>query len=70
MLVLKFLLAMLPIIWLMIALSVLKMPGFKACGIAAVIAAVLAAAYWRIPAAWTGRRPWRAFLMPCGPSAW
>ena len=54
MLVLKFLLAMLPIIWLMIALSVLKMPGFKACGIAAVIAAVLATAYWRIPAAWTG----------------
>ena len=54
MLVLKFLLAMLPIIWLMIALSVLKMPGFKACGIAAVIAAVLATACWHIPAAWTG----------------
>ena len=54
MLVLIFLLAMLPIIWLMFALSVLKMPGFKACGIAAVIAAVLATAYWRIPAAWTG----------------
>ena len=34
MLVLKFLLAMLPIFWLMAALAGLKMPGFKACGIA------------------------------------
>ncbi|MBR0398314.1 MAG: lactate permease LctP family transporter [Eubacterium sp.] len=54
MLVLKFLLAMLPIIWLLIALSGLKMPGFKACAIAAVIAAVLAPVFWKQPVAWTG----------------
>ena len=54
MLVLKFLLAMLPIIWLLIALSGLKMPGFKACAIAAVIAAVLAPVFWKQPIAWTG----------------
>ena len=47
MLVLNFLLAMLPILWLMVALAGLKMPGFKACGIAAVIAAVLATVYWK-----------------------
>ena len=53
MLVLNFLLAMLPIIWLMFALTGLKMPGFKACGIAALIAAVLAPLYWKQPVAWT-----------------
>ena len=52
--VVNFLLAMLPIIWLMVALSVLKMPGFKACAIAAVIAAVLAPLYWKQPVALTG----------------
>lgn len=35
---LSFILGMLPIIWLIIALLLLKMPGFKACAIAAVIA--------------------------------
>ena len=45
MLVLNFLLAMLPILWLMVALAGLKMPGFKACAAAAVIAAVLLAAF-------------------------
>ena len=30
----NFILALLPILWLIIALSVLKMPGFKACVIA------------------------------------
>ena len=54
MLVLKFLLAMLPIFWLMAALAGLKMPGFKACGIAAVIAAVLATICWKHPAYLTG----------------
>ena len=34
MLFLKFILAMIPIIWLIIALSKLKMPSYKACGIA------------------------------------
>ena len=47
MIVINFLLAMLPIFWLMVALAGLKMPGFKACGIAAVIAAVLATFFWK-----------------------
>ena len=54
MLFINFLLAMLPIIWLMVALSVLKMPGFKACGIAAVVAMVLAAVYWHLPVGYVG----------------
>ena len=53
MLVLNFLLAMLPIIWLMFALTALKMPGFKACGIAALIAAILAPLYWKQPIPYT-----------------
>lgn len=39
---LKFLIAIIPIVWLILALCVIKMPGWKACGIAAVLAAVLA----------------------------
>ena len=54
MLVLNFLLAMLPILWLMVALAGLKMPGFKACAAAAVIAAVLSVVYWKHPVALTG----------------
>ena len=54
MLVLKFILALLPIIWLIVALGVLKMPGYKACGIAAVIAVVLSVLYWRMPALYAG----------------
>ena len=37
MIVIKFLLAMMPIFWLMVALAGLKMPGFKACGIADLV---------------------------------
>ncbi len=48
MMILKFILAMLPIIWLVIALSGLKMPGFKACGIALVIAVVLGISFWKM----------------------
>ena len=43
-----FILAMLPILWLIISLSKLKMEGFKACGIALPITAVLAASYWHL----------------------
>ena len=43
-----FILAMLPILWLIISLSKLKMEGFKACGIALLITAVLAASYWHL----------------------
>ena len=40
---LKFILALIPIIWLIVAMSILKMPGFKACFIAFVITFILAA---------------------------
>lgn len=46
MLLLEFVLAMLPIIWLIAALSGLKMAGHKACVIALFITAALAAGYW------------------------
>lgn len=48
MLLLKFVLAMLPIIWLIAALSGLKMAGHKACVIALVITMALAIGYWRL----------------------
>lgn len=44
-----FILALLPIIWLIIALTVLKIPGFKACALALVIAYVLAVFIWKMP---------------------
>ena len=37
---LMFLLAMIPILWLVVALSILKMPGHKACVIAWILTAV------------------------------
>lgn len=45
---LEFILAMLPIIWLIIALSVLKIAGHRACLIALAITAVLGVAYWKM----------------------
>ena len=45
---LKFILALIPIIWLIVAMSILKMPGFKACFIAFVITFILAAAAWHL----------------------
>ena len=44
----NFILALLPILWLIIALSVLKMPGFKACVIALVIGAIIALAKFNL----------------------
>ena len=44
-----FVLAMLPILWLMLALGVLKKPAFKACPIALVVAVLLALTYWKMP---------------------
>ena len=44
----NFILALLPILWLIIALSVLKMPGFKACVIALVIDAIIALAKFNL----------------------
>lgn len=48
MMFLNFLLAMLPIIWLVIALSGLKMPGYKACGIALVLSVILGLTFWKM----------------------
>lgn len=53
MLTVKFLLAMLPIIWLVAALSGLKMAGHKACLIALLLTMVLAVGYWKLNAACT-----------------
>ena len=49
--ILEFILALLPIIWLIIALTALKMPGFKACVVALAIAYVLAVLGWKMPLA-------------------
>ena len=46
---LMFLLAMIPILWLVVALSILKMPGHKACVIAWILTAVLSIACWKFP---------------------
>lgn len=53
MLLFEFLLAMLPILWLIAALSGLKMAGHKACIIALFITVLLAAFYWKLSAACT-----------------
>ena len=45
----KFILALLPILWLMLALSGLKMPGYKACPISLAITLVLALLLWKMP---------------------
>ena len=45
----NFILAMLPIVWLVISLSKLKMSSCKACGIALLITAILAGFYWKLP---------------------
>lgn len=53
MLFLKFLLAILPIIWLIVALSKLKMPGHKACSIALVLTVILAVGFWKLNVVYT-----------------
>jgi lactate permease len=47
--ILEFVLALLPIIWLIVALTALKIPGFKACTIALAIAYALAVFLWKMP---------------------
>lgn len=47
--VMMFFLAMLPIIWLIIALSGLKMPAFKACPIALLLTIFLSLIVWKMP---------------------
>lgn len=53
MLIFKFVLALLPIVWLMFALSVLKMAGHKACLIALGLSGGLAIGYWKLNPLWT-----------------
>lgn len=50
----SFALALIPIIWLAVALSVLKMPAHWACLIALILASALAITAWQLPAMWTG----------------
>ena len=45
---LKFLLALIPIIWLIVAMSVIKLPGYRACYIALIIAALEACFIWKL----------------------
>ncbi len=45
---LKFILALLPIIWLIVAMSILKMPGYRACFIALIVTIVIAIAGWKL----------------------
>lgn len=47
--ILLFLVALLPIIWLIVALSVLKLPGYLACLITLVITIVLSLLVWKMP---------------------
>ena len=47
---LDFLLALLPILWLVFSLCYIKMPAYKACPLALVIAILLALVYWKAPA--------------------
>lgn len=47
---LRSMLTLLPIVWLVLALAFLKMPGHKACLVALAIAVVLALTIWKMPA--------------------
>jgi len=51
-LIFNFIFALMPIIWLIISLSKLKMASYKACGLALAITVVLAAAYWKLSLAY------------------
>ena len=48
MILIDFILAMLPIFWLIISLGKLKMNSCNACGIALLITVILAALYWKL----------------------
>ena len=45
---LKFILALLPIIWLIVAMSILKWPGYRACFMALVVTIVIAIFGWKL----------------------
>jgi lactate permease len=46
---LLFIIALIPIVWLMVSLGALKIPGYKACPIALVLTVVLAVIVWKMP---------------------
>ena len=46
---LRFILALLPIIWLAVALSVLKLPAYRVCPLALILTILLALFYWKSP---------------------
>jgi lactate permease len=46
---LLFFMALIPIIWLMISLGALKIPGYKACPTALIITLLLAVLIWKMP---------------------
>lgn len=46
---LLFFIALIPIVWLMVSLGVLKMPGHKTCSITLVITIILAISVWKMP---------------------
>lgn len=53
MLFLNFFLSMIPILWLIIALIYLKMPGYQACFASLVAAIILAIFHWKLPIIYT-----------------
>lgn len=46
-----FILALIPIVWLIVSLGVLKMPAYKACTAALGVVLVIAIIFWEMPAA-------------------
>lgn len=46
---LLFLIALIPIVWLMVSLGALKIPGYKACPTALAITLILAILVWKMP---------------------
>lgn len=46
---LLFFIALIPIVWLMVSLGVLKMPGYKTCSVTLAITIVLATLVWKMP---------------------
>ena len=44
-----FIIALIPIVWLMVSLGVLKMPGYKTCSITLGITLILAILVWKMP---------------------
>ncbi|HEY5560666.1 MAG TPA: L-lactate permease [Clostridiaceae bacterium] len=44
-----FFIALIPIVWLMVSLGILKIPGYKTCSITLVITLILAILVWKMP---------------------